>query len=86
VLGQVQTDAQSTASTALPERLQRVDVTGGSVTLEAMGWQRTIAAQSSQPGGDEVLALQGTHKGLYDAVRQCFDSAQARPLKGIPHR
>jgi predicted transposase YbfD/YdcC len=86
VLGQVKTDDKSNEITAIPKLLQLLEVKGCIVTIDAMGCQRAIAAQIIQRGGDYVLALKGHQPGLYEAVRQCFDDAQARHFNGIPHR
>ena len=86
VLGPVQTDAQSNEITALPELLQLLDVQGWSVTIDALGCQRAIAAPIIAHGGDYVLALKGNQRGLYDDVRQFFDYAQARQFNDISHR
>ena len=86
VLGQVKTDDKSNEITAIPELLQLLDVQGCSVTLDALGCQRAIAAQMIAQGGDYVLALKGNQSGLYDTVRQFFDYAQTRQFNGISHR
>jgi len=86
VLGQVKTDDKSNEITAIPKLLQLLEVKGCIVTIDAMGCQRAIAAQIIQRGGDYVLALKGNQPGLYEAVRQFFDDAQARHFNGIPHR
>jgi predicted transposase YbfD/YdcC len=86
VLGQLKTDDKSNEITAIPELVQWLAVKGCSVTLDALGCQRAIAQQILQQGGDSVLALKGHQPGLDEAVRQCFDAAQARHCSGIPHR
>lgn len=76
VLGQLKTAEKSNEITAIPELLQMLDVSGCIVTIDAMGCQRAIAEQIVEQGGDYVLALQGNHGKLYEAVAQLFRAAR----------
>jgi predicted transposase YbfD/YdcC len=86
VLGQVATDAKSNEITAIPELLDMIDVRGTTVTLDAMGCQREIAAKIVDGSGDYVLALKGNHPLLHQEVVDYFADARqdhtidARPL------
>ena len=42
------------------------------VTIDAMGCQTQIAAQSLEQGGDYLLALKNNHKKAYSALTQYF--------------
>ena len=53
VLGQVKTDEKSNEITAVPELLDKLELSGCIVTLDAMGCQRAIAKQ-----------IQGRERGL----------------------
>jgi hypothetical protein len=59
VLGQVKVDAKSNEITAIPKLLEKFNITGAIVTLDAMGRQRTIAEQIVRQGGDYVISLKG---------------------------
>src|SRR5215213_8460515 len=59
VLAQTKVAAKSNEVTAVPHVLQQLAVAGCSVTIDAMGCQRTIAQQIVAQGGDYVLALKG---------------------------
>jgi predicted transposase YbfD/YdcC len=59
VLGQVKVDDKSNEITAIPKLLERLDIAGAVVTIDAMGCQRKIAEQIIRAGGDYVLSLKG---------------------------
>ncbi len=54
VLGQVKTEEKSNEITAVPELLDKLELSGCIVTLDAMGCQRAIAKQIKEGGGDYV--------------------------------
>ena len=76
VLGQVKTDEKSNELTVVPELLERLELKGCIVTLDAMGCQRAIAAQVQEGGGDYVLSLKRNHRGLEAEVRGYFEAAR----------
>ena len=75
VLGQVKTEEKSNEITAVPELLDKLELSGCIVTLDAMGCQRAIAKQVKEGGGDYVLGVKGNQKQLDREVRQYFDAA-----------
>jgi len=44
VFGQLATNAKSNEITAIPRLLEMPDITDSVVTIDAMGWQKSIAA------------------------------------------
>jgi predicted transposase YbfD/YdcC len=74
-LGQVATDAKSNEITAIPKLLEILDLSGAIVTIDAMGCQKTIAADIQDRGGDYVLNLKGNQQKLQESVQQKFASA-----------
>lgn len=74
-LGQIAVDAKSNEITAIPLLLELLDLTGATVTIDAMGCQKEIAAQIVAGGGDYVLALKGNHEHLQQAVAAEFAAA-----------
>lgn len=72
VLGQQAVAAKSNEITAIPVLLDRLDLTGQTVTMDAMGCQRTIATQIINGGGDYVLAIKDNHPELLEDVMDCF--------------
>jgi predicted transposase YbfD/YdcC len=83
VLGQVKTEEKSNEITAIPELLKLLELKSCMVTIDAMGCQKGIAAQSIDQGGDYVLALKGNQGQLHEEVVQFFEYAQAKDFKGI---
>jgi len=74
-LGQIAVDAKSNEITAIPLLLDLLDLQGTTVTIDAMGCQKEIAAQIVAGGGDYVLALKGNHEHLHQAVAAEFMAA-----------
>lgn len=56
MLGQTQVDAKSNEITAIPELLGLIDVSGGIVTIDAMGCQKDIATEIVRQKADYVLS------------------------------
>ena len=75
VLGQVKTQEKSNEITAVPELLERLELSGCIVTVDAMGCQREIAKQVRTGGGDYVLPVKGNQGTLEKEVRGYFDAA-----------
>ena len=82
VLGQIKTDEKSNEITAIPELLQRLDLHGCIVTIDAMGCQKAIAEQIIDQKADYVLALKGNQSGLLEAVESVFEQADRVEYQG----
>lgn len=80
-LGQIAVDSKSNEITAIPLLLELLDLKGATVTIDAMGCQKEIAAKVVAGGGDYLLALKDNHPTLHEAVAQVFTAAleQDRP-------
>ena len=74
-LGQVATDAKSNEITAIPLLLELLDLKGATVTIDAMGCQKEIAAKIVDREGDYLLALKDNHPNLCEAVAAEFTAA-----------
>lgn len=85
VLGQWKVDDKSNEITAIPELLRVLELTGGIVTIDAMGCQKDIAELIIQKGGDYLLSLKGHQGTLLQDVKFYFDEAQKIRFKGIPY-
>lgn len=72
VLGQVKVDGKSNEITAIPTLLDRIDVKGCIVTLDAMGCQKEIAKKIVEKSGDYVLAVKENQGKLYEDIRFLF--------------
>ncbi len=73
VLGQMGSEAKKNEVAAIQALLPLLDIRGSLVTMDAMGCQKSIAAQIRQQGGDFLLALKSNHKTLYRQVGKRFD-------------
>ena len=67
-LGQLATAEKSNEITAIPELIANIELKGGTVTIDAAGCQKDIAAKIIDGGGNYVLALKGNQGKLHAAV------------------
>jgi predicted transposase YbfD/YdcC len=74
-LGQIAVDSKSNEITAIPLLLELLDLKGTTVTIDAMGCQKEIAAKIVDGEGDYLLALKDNHPTLHEAVCQEFTEA-----------
>lgn len=72
VLGQEATDVKSNEITAIPLLLERLELTGALVTIDAMGTQTAIAETIVRRGGDYLLALKANRPLLHAEVAAFF--------------
>ena len=68
-LGQRAVEEKSNEITAIPELLDKIQVKGQIVTIDAMGTQTAIAEKIRKKRADYVLALKGNQRNLYDDVK-----------------
>jgi predicted transposase YbfD/YdcC len=73
VLGQEACDTKENEITAIPRLLERLELTGALVTIDAMGCQNAIAQAITAKGADYLLALKGNRKSLHDEVALFFE-------------
>jgi predicted transposase YbfD/YdcC len=67
-LGQLATAEKSNEITAIPDLLEKIDVSNAIVTIDAAGCQKEIAAKIVAGQGDYVLALKGNQGKMHQAV------------------
>jgi predicted transposase YbfD/YdcC len=77
-LAQVACEEKSNEITAIPELLKLLDLRGQTVTIDAMGCQKEIAAQIRQQKGHYVLALKGNQGRLVDDMEQLYEEGVNR--------
>ena len=82
-LGQVACEEKSNEITAIPELLKLLNIKGCTVTIDAMGCQKEIAAQIREQKGHYVLALKGNQSGLQEEMHQFFEDALDKDFKGV---
>jgi predicted transposase YbfD/YdcC len=85
VLGQVKVDDKSNEITAIPELLQALALEGCTVTIDAMGCQKEIAATIVEKGADYLLALKENQGTLYDDVVLLFDDLAQSGYQDYPY-
>jgi predicted transposase YbfD/YdcC len=85
VLGQLAVDDKSNEITAIPRLLALLDVKGATVTIDAMGCQREIAADILAGKADYVLAVKENQPALHDKVTRLLDEARLERFAGMSH-
>ncbi len=81
-LGQQVCQEKSNEITAIPELLEKIDVRGGIVTIDAMGAQKAIAEEIIRGKADYVLALKGNQESMHRAVIGHIDERLEGDLDG----
>lgn len=85
ILGQIKTDEKSNEITAIPELISGLDISGATVTIDAMGCQKKIASDIIEKGGNYVLALKGNQESICDEVSNFFEQASAINFEEVSH-
>lgn len=80
-LGQRAVSEKSNEITAIPELLDKIQIKGQIITIDAMGTQKAIAEKIRKKRADYVLALKGNQAGLYEDVELYFRDRET--LEGI---
>lgn len=86
LLGQVKTDEKSNEIRAIPKLLKMIDITGSTVTIDAMGCQQAIAEEILIQRADYVLALKENQQKLYEMVEAIFSMGESRQFKKMLNR
>jgi len=84
VLGQIKTDVKSSEVTAIPELLDKLNVQGALVTLDAVSCHRGIVRKIVQRQADYVVAVKGNQPSLEAAVQSMFGGKPAG-AQGLQH-
>ena len=82
VLGQQKVDEKSNEITAIPKLIDLIDVKGSTITIDAMGTQKTIAKKIIDNEADYILALKDNHKNLNEDVQLYLDTEYDKPNQG----
>jgi len=82
-LGQVACEEKSNEITAIPELLKLLDLRGRTVTIDAMGCQKSIASQIRQQKGHYLFGLKGNQGKLVDDMEQLFEEEVERDFAGV---
>jgi predicted transposase YbfD/YdcC len=83
VLGQVAVDAKSNEIAALPTLLDLLDLAGRTVTIDAAGCQRSVAAAVVAKEGDYLPRVKDNQPTLHAAIQEAFATALERDSKEL---
>ncbi|MGL5114432.1 MAG: ISAs1 family transposase, partial [Beijerinckiaceae bacterium] len=83
VLGQEAVGDKSNEINAIPLLLERLELTGALVTIDAMGTQTAIADIIVGRGGDYLLALKGNRPATHADVVAFFDDPPAQMIEEV---
>jgi predicted transposase YbfD/YdcC len=72
-LGQIATEEKSNEITAIPELLDQIDIEQATVTIDAMGCQKAIAAKIIDRQGQFVIGVKGNQPNLLTTIESFFD-------------
>jgi predicted transposase YbfD/YdcC len=83
VLGQLATDEKSNEITAIPELLDGMEVGGDTITIDAMGCQREIAAKIREKEAHYVLAVKENQGETHREIKEYFEAVEESWGKGL---
>ena len=83
MLGQIKVENKSNEIKAIPALLQLLDISGCTITIDAMGTQTDIAKKIVNQGADYILCLKANHPTLYKQVQEHFKQAMAKEFEGF---
>jgi predicted transposase YbfD/YdcC len=75
VLTQQAIAEKSNEITAIPDILRFINIRGATITIDAMGCQKSIVKQIVDGGADYVLALKGNQRKIYAESKRRLDAA-----------
>lgn len=78
-------DSKSNEITAIPVLLELLDISGATITIDAIGTQHDIVRRIQEKGADYVLALKGNHPILLNQVESWFESAIETGFESIEY-
>ena len=81
VLGQQATDEKSNEITAIPALVERIDLEGALVSIDAMGCNPDIAQSILDADADYLLAVKDNQPTLHAEIRSYFDTAPSNKLE-----
>lgn len=85
VLGQIKSSGHSNEIESIPHLLDLLQIKGATVTLDAMGCQKKIAAKVLEKGANYVLSAKANHEYLHRGIQSVFEEAQAKGFRHVRH-
>ena len=80
ILGQIKTEEKSNEITAIPVLLEALFLEGSTVTIDAMGCQKTIVHKIVEKKADYVLSLKENHPTLLEDVKRSFETKNSHEI------
>lgn len=84
-LGQLKTQGRGGELEGIKQLLGLIDLRGATVSIDAIGCQKTIARKIVDGGGDYLLAVKENQKALHRRVQVEMDDLIRRQFKGTWH-
>jgi predicted transposase YbfD/YdcC len=84
-LGQLATEEKSNEITAIPRLLELLDIRGATISVDAMGCQREIAAKVIDQGADYIMGLKGNQGTAHTEVAEFFEDALVTGFRDVQH-
>ena len=81
MLGQEATDEKPNEITAIPALVERIDLKGALVSIDAMGCNPTIAQSILDAEADYLLAVKDNQPTLHADIKSYFDTAPANKVE-----
>ena len=81
LIGQEAIGSKTNEITAIPELIDKMNITGATVSVDAIGCQKKIAAKIIEKKGDYFLALKENQANLYNDVKDFFETRTEKVLK-----
>ncbi len=85
ILGQIKTEEKSNEITAIPELLKTLEVTGATISIDAMGCQKEIAKTIVGKGANYVLMVKENQPTLHAEIENYFKQAECIGFEGVVH-
>jgi predicted transposase YbfD/YdcC len=81
VLGQEATDEKSNEITAIPALVERIDLEGALVSIDAMGCNPNIAQSILDAKADYLLAVKDNQPTLHEEIKNYFDTSPSTKVE-----
>lgn len=75
-LGQIEVDDKSNEIFSIPDLLDKIEIKGSTISLDALGCQTEIAKKIIKKRADYLLALKANQGSLFEEVSEAFDQFQ----------
>jgi predicted transposase YbfD/YdcC len=85
VLGQLKVENKENEIVAIPKLLELLDLKGATVTIDAMGCQKSVAQQILDQKGNYILAVKGNQPTLHGQIVGSFNEARLEKFAGWTH-